>query len=214
METVTGYPAAFKNTGRQLIGIVLVVILHVLMIYGLINVLAKNTVEFHQLPLQISLIREDKVSPKRELPPPKKLVTKVPKVNPPQLSLPDTITPSPLAITIDRGDVSGEGSEGYGEGLQGEGQLRTAQIDIKRPCPRPEYPAGARPEEQQGTVVLKLLVSADGNVIDSLIESSSGFPQLDEAARLALSHCLYKPAASDGHPEKSWVNFKFRWRLE
>lgn len=215
-ETVTDYPAAHGNTGRQFIGIAIVVIFHILVIYGLTIALARRTVEFFQMPLEVKLISEDKVSPKPEVPSPKKFVARVSKVKQIQLSLPDTITPAvpQIAIPTDSGDVSGEGSEAYIGGMQGQGQVRTAQIDIKRPCPRPEYPAGSRPEEQQGVVVLKLFITAEGEVVDSTVESSSGFPQLDEAARLALSRCLYKQATNDSHPQKSWASFKFRWRLE
>ena len=68
--------------------------------------------------------------------------------------------------------------------------------------------------EEEGTVQLKFLVGADGKVIESAVEKSSGFRRLDEAARAGLSKCQFKPAAVDGKPQQSWASMKYTWRLE
>jgi protein TonB len=81
-------------------------------------------------------------------------------------------------------------------------------------CQKPEYPAAARREEEEGTVLLRFLVEVDGKVVKSQIEKSSGFPRLDEAARSALSRCQFKPGTLDGKPEQSWASMRFTWRLE
>ena len=64
------------------------------------------------------------------------------------------------------------------------------------------------------TVQLKFLVGADGKVIESAVEKSSGFRRLDEAARAGLSKCQFKPATVDGNPQQSWASMKYTWRLE
>jgi protein TonB len=62
--------------------------------------------------------------------------------------------------------------------------------------------------------MLKLLIGANGNVLESQIEHSSGFTRLDEAARAALVKCQFKPGTVDGKPEASWASMKYTWRLD
>jgi periplasmic protein TonB len=89
-----------------------------------------------------------------------------------------------------------------------------AVINAAANCPRPEYPAAARRAEEEGTVVLKFLVDVDGKVIQSQVDKSSGSNLLDDAARNALSRCLFKPGTLDGKPEQSWASMRYTWKLE
>jgi protein TonB len=57
-------------------------------------------------------------------------------------------------------------------------------------------------------------VGADGKVIESAVEKSSGFRRLDEAARAGLSKCQFKPGTIDGKPQQTWASMKYTWRLE
>jgi protein TonB len=81
-------------------------------------------------------------------------------------------------------------------------------------CPKPEYPAAARRNEEEGTVQLRFLVDVDGKVVQAQVDKSSGSTRLDDAARLALSKCQFKPGTLDGRPEQSWASMKYTWRLE
>ena len=92
---------------------------------------------------------------------------------------------------------------------------RTAPvIDAARSCQQPEYPAAARRNEETGTVTLRFLIGVDGRVAESKIETSSGYPRLDEAARRALSLCQFKAGTVDGKPETSWARLQYVWKLE
>jgi protein TonB len=81
-------------------------------------------------------------------------------------------------------------------------------------CEKPEYPAASRRMEEEGTVHLRFLVGADGKVVQSEIEKSSGYRRLDEAARAGLSRCQFRPATLDGKPEQAWASMRYTWRLE
>jgi periplasmic protein TonB len=81
-------------------------------------------------------------------------------------------------------------------------------------CEKPEYPSASKRLEEEGTVTLKFLVGADGKVLESAVEKSSGFRRLDEAARAGLSKCQFKPGTVDGKPQQSWASMKYTWRLE
>lgn len=89
-----------------------------------------------------------------------------------------------------------------------------ATLQPSHVCEKPVYPAASRRLEEEGTVLLRFLVQADGKVVDSQIEKSSGFRRLDEAARQALARCQFKAATVDGKPEQSWTSIRYTWRLE
>ncbi len=71
--------------------------------------------------------------------------------------------------------------------------------------PRPDYPAAARRLNQQGQVVLRALVTVQGQVTTVEVAQSSGFPALDEAARRTVSGWGFTPAQQGDQPIESWV---------
>ena len=80
-------------------------------------------------------------------------------------------------------------------------------------CEKPSYPSESARLNEEGTVQLKFSVGADGRVIDSAVEKSSGFRRLDEAARQSLSKCTFKPGTKDGVAVESWASLKYTWKL-
>lgn len=86
-------------------------------------------------------------------------------------------------------------------------------IDI-RACTKPEYPPKSFRDKETGTVTLQFLVSVDGRVIESKVEKSSGYRDLDIAARNVLSLCKFKPGTIDGKPEQSWAKIAYVWKID
>ncbi len=86
-------------------------------------------------------------------------------------------------------------------------------LDAKS-CDPPKYPKAALINEEQGTVSLLFLVTADGKVTDSKIDKSSGSKSLDKAALSAFSQCKFKPGTKDGKPDELWAKVEFVWKLE
>ena len=78
----------------------------------------------------------------------------------------------------------------------------------------PVYPASEVRANHTGTVMLKFLIGTGGEVKQAEVESSSGFPRLDEAAKHALSRCRFIPAMSDGVPVEQWVPMKYVWTIK
>jgi len=76
------------------------------------------------------------------------------------------------------------------------------------------YPRGAREAGKKGRVVLNVLVSKEGEVTNTKILQSSGFADLDEAARTAVESIRWRPAKQREEPVDVWVaipiNFKIR----
>lgn len=63
---------------------------------------------------------------------------------------------------------------------------------------KPEYPTMSRRLNEQGTVVLLVLVLEDGTAGKVDIKKSSGFPLLDDAAKVAVIQWHFIPAKIDG----------------
>lgn len=89
---------------------------------------------------------------------------------------------------------------------------RVALVDFTG-CTQPEYPPSDRRAGHQGTVVLGYRIREDGKVMESKVNRSTGYPLMDEAARLAIDKCRFRPAMQDGQPVESWVDIMYIWEL-
>jgi bla regulator protein blaR1 len=78
-------------------------------------------------------------------------------------------------------------------------------------CERPRYPAADLEAGHEGAVTLSFLVGTDGNVAQSRVLRSSGYRELDEAARTAIEKCQFKPATAQGVPVETWVPVQYLW---
>lgn len=67
--------------------------------------------------------------------------------------------------------------------------------------PQPDYPADELAAGHEGRVVLRVTVNARGLVESTVVQRSSGFPALDEAAQTAVRRWRFKlPDAAGGDP--------------
>jgi protein TonB len=96
-------------------------------------------------------------------------------------------------------------------GLAAAGEV-PASFDPKT-C-KAEYPKASLMNEEQGTVTMSFLVDAQGNVVESKLEKTSGFKNLDKAAMKALTACKFKPGTKDGAPAQTWTKVDYAWRLD
>lgn len=78
---------------------------------------------------------------------------------------------------------------------------------------KPEYPAMSRRLNEQGTVVLLVLVLEDGTAGKVDIKKSSGFPLLDDAAKVAVIQWHFIPAKIDGQPISESYNLSIPFVL-
>ena len=60
---------------------------------------------------------------------------------------------------------------------------------------------------------MAFLVSADGHVLDSKVEKTSGYKNLDRAAVKAISACKFKPGMKDGNVAQTWAKVEYVWSL-
>jgi TonB family protein len=81
-------------------------------------------------------------------------------------------------------------------------------------CSRPVYPEEDARLKNAGTVTMQFLIGADGWVVESKVQTSSGYASLDEAARAGLAKCRFRPATLEGKPVRAWVGVQYVWTPE
>ena len=201
------------NTGRSagrtaiLIGIVA---FHVMLVVAINSSL--STVILDRLPPLIKAeIIEEIVKDEEPPPPPPTVETPPPYVPPPDIviDLPTT-TKGPttaLVVTDKPRPVAPPPSPVV---------KKAPEIDprYKRRF-QPDYPPTSRRLGEEGSVVVQVWVGPDGTVSDGKIQTSSGFPRLDEAAlKHALRAWRFTPGTEDGKPVSVWHSVKVTFRIE
>jgi TonB family protein len=79
-------------------------------------------------------------------------------------------------------------------------------------CPqKPDYPEAAKQEKRQGNVLLAFHIDADSTMLESKVKRSSGHADLDEAARVGLSKCKFRPSMRNGIAVPGWAELEYRW---
>ena len=202
---------------NHLPGIAIVILLHIIIVWAMVSGLARQAVELVQKPLETKLIAEQ-VKPPEEAkppPPPKMAPPPPPFIPPPEINIQVAVTQSPAAITaVTTTAPPKEAPPPTPPPAPVKQPVRVAPVVQATSCRQPEYPSASRRMGESGVVVLNFLIDAEGKVIESRVEASSGTERLDEAARKALALCKFSPGTVDGTAEQSWHKLKYVWKLE
>jgi protein TonB len=200
-----------QNSSQRLYGLGGVVMLHALLIYALVNGLARKAIEVLPAPIETKILQE--IAPPKEPPPPPPPTFKEPPppyIPPPEVNIQQAPVERSNAITA----VTTEKPVEAPPPAPVHQAVRVAPvIDVKKGCRQPDYPASSQRLGETGTVILQFLVGVDGRVKDSKLVTSSGHPQLDDAALDALSGCKFVPGTVDGKAEESWAPVKYTFKL-
>ncbi|RZI41427.1 energy transducer TonB [Herbaspirillum sp. HC18] len=78
---------------------------------------------------------------------------------------------------------------------------------------KPPYPRLSRANGDEGTVVLRVMVKADGTAGEVELMRTSGYPLLDESARNTVQGWRFKPATVDGKPVAEWYRLDVPFKL-
>lgn len=217
------YVQAHENSSSRLTGLVIVVVFHLVMGYALVNGLARKIVEVVTQPLETKIIEEIKPPPPDKLPPPPppKLAAPPPPFIPPpeiQVQVPQINTTAITAVTrvAPTAPVAPPGQRVAppAPAVVRAAPVKTSAVVDARACEKPTYPAAALRAQETGIVLLAFLIDLDGTAVESKVERSSGSRRLDEAARKALSLCKFKPATTDGKPERAWAQIEYEWKID
>jgi protein TonB len=207
-----------RNPGKRFTGIAFVIFLHVFIVYALVTGLARKVVEVIKQPIETKIIEEVKPPPPPDLPPPppppKLLAPPPPFIPPPEVQVqqpPPQQTITAVSNVKPDNPVMPQVVRTDGPPATGP-VLVPAVVDAKN-CEKPEYPRNAQRNGNEGTVTLSFLIGIDGRVVESKVEKTSGFRDLDKAAQAGLSLCKFKPGTIDGKPQQSWTKIQYAWKL-
>jgi len=196
---------AKKSAGQRSTGLIIVVVFHALLIWGLAAGLHRDAIK-NVVEILKADVKEEEVK-KEELPPPPPPDIKPPPpdfVPPPSLDfVPDA--PAPQAIqNVQR-------TEKKVEAPVNQTKAKTGPKGLSRP----EYPSASIRLGEVGTTGLNLYVGEDGKVSDAQVSSSSGSERLDEAAKKhAIRSWKFIPCMVGDKPVACWHPIKFTWKIE
>ena len=80
--------------------------------------------------------------------------------------------------------------------------------------PAPPYPVLSRRLGEQGRVLLRVRIEADGSASAAQVYGSSGFARLDQAARQAVLRWRFVPGTRNGEPQAMWHLVPIHFVLE
>jgi periplasmic protein TonB len=94
---------------------------------------------------------------------------------------------------------------------RGAPRLVAAVEYLREPLPR--YPPQSKRLREQGVVVLRVLIDEQGHACTIDVETSSGHPRLDAAAREAVERAAFRPYIEDGSPRRALVLIPIEFAL-
>ncbi len=123
----------------------------------------------------------------------------------PQATPPPAPPASALQVNLDL-----DGQPGWG--LVDQRTIAASPDDryINKPA---AYPRSAALRGEEGTVYLSTLIAPDGHAESVQIERSSGYPDLDRAARNAIAAWHFRPAIQGGQPVESEMREAYHFTL-
>jgi protein TonB len=95
----------------------------------------------------------------------------------------------------------------------GDGPILVTAPRYRRPPRPPDYPPRALDLGLTGTVLVRALVSPEGDTQETRVWRTSGHPLLDAAALAAVRRWAFEPALNRGRPVPAWVEVPIHFRL-
>ncbi|MES2584491.1 MAG: energy transducer TonB [Pseudomonadota bacterium] len=212
---------------RNLRIVVIVLLLHVGVLWALQTGLLRRVVEVivpAQVLVEMYSPKEDKPEPPP--PPPAPVKTKLTPVAPPTPLAVNTPVAQPSEITLAPVDPAPPVTTGEKTSTNATAVATTAAPPappkVELPSsdadylnnPKPPYPPLSKRMGEQGKVVIRTLIGADGTAQDASIFKSSGFERLDQAALATARKWRYVPGKRAGVAEAMWFNVPFTFVLE
>jgi periplasmic protein TonB len=211
------YSRQQKDPAKQGIGFLVVVLLHLGLGYMFVTGLGHSAIEVLKQPLETKLIEEIKPPDTPPPPPPPKMTAPPPPFIPPPEVPVSTPTQNPIVNSTaqqpPKTDFAKESPKVDAPPAPKTNLPSTPTFSDLNAC-KPDYPRASRMAEEQGTVKVRIEVSADGQFVKADVVGSSGFKNLDRATQNAFSRCKFRPAYKDGQPVASSFDAVYVWKLE
>lgn len=130
----------------------------------------------------------------------------VPSAAPAKPTAKQTAATAPVASAPTQGQPQKQGQAGP---TQSSPQFNAAYLNN----PAPAYPPLSRRFREEGKVMLRVRVSAEGQPLAVELTQSSGHPRLDEAARKTVLSWRFVPARRGEQPVAAWVRVPIVFQL-
>jgi len=218
---------------RHFVIVCSVILFHVAGLWALQSGLLRRVVEV-VIPAQV--INEMLSPPRPEtLPPPPPPPKQTPQTPPPVAPTPATLPPAPQPVAIADPSPAPQAPTGTLQPQPVPAPITTpvAPAPVATPVapvapkvelpssdadylqnPRPAYPAMSKRLGEQGKVVVRVLIGADGIPQKAEIRTSSTFDRLDQAALATVMKWRYVPGKRGGVAEAMWFNVPISFVLE
>ncbi|HMM54981.1 MAG TPA: energy transducer TonB [Candidatus Desulfobacillus sp.] len=193
-------------------GLAVVLLLHALVFWLLLRA---NVIQLpEQLSvLTVSLIRPVEIAkPQPEPTPPRPKPVKTQPVvapKPVQLAAPEA-TPAPAAAVVPAQPEPAPPVAASPAPQPTQPRFDADYLDN----PKPHYPPLSRRMGEQGRVVLRVHVGADGNPDEVQLHGSSGSPRLDQSALQTVRRWKFVPARLGNEPVAAWVLVPIAFKLK
>ena len=227
------YAQQQRNPGKHAVGIGIVLALHLVLGWALLNGLAQRLVEVIKSPLETKIIEEVKPPPPpppENLPPPPKFAPPPPsfvpppevQVNPPPTPAPQITTttvappPAPVTVTPAPAIIAAPAPPAPPPRVAARPTIANA-----RDCAptADDYPAAARRAEATGSTRVRFTVGADGKLAGADVLKSSGSSRehkmMDRVAVTKLSECTFRPGQDEnGKAIGGTYEVEYVWKLD
>ncbi len=222
-----------RNPGKHVVGIGVVLALHAVLAWALVNGLAQRLVEVIKAPIETKIIEEVKPPeppPPENLPPPPPQSAPPPpsfipppevRVNPPPMPQPTITTttvappPAPTAPFIQPTTPAAPPAP-----PAPRSPPKAAITNVGACAPKGEdYPPAAQRAEATGTTAIRFTVGADGKLAKTELIRSAGASRehklLDRLAISKLSQCSFTAGSDEnGKPVGATVDVEYVWKLD
>jgi protein TonB len=202
-------PSLFS--GRRGAALIAVILLHIVIVWAFYTGLAGKLVQTVIPPVEIAQIDKPKDIDKPP-PPPPKLEEIKPFVPPPEfvdIQAPQQETTAITQTTQQRAPAP------VAAPAPVQHNFTNIRMDPKHPLKIGEeyYPDASKRANEEGRCIVEVTVSADGRITAEKIQTSSGFPRLDEACLKGVHGQRVMPALEDGKPVEKTVSIPIVWKL-
>lgn len=204
-------PSLFS--GKRGIALIVVIILHIIVGWAFYTGLANRLVATIIPPVEIAQIDKPKDVDKPPPPPPKIEEIK-PYVPPPEfvdIQAPQEQTNAIAVVTQTQAPAPAP----VAAPPPVQHAYTAPHMDPKHPLHIGEeyYPDASKRASEEGRCTVQVTVGADGRISDESIQTSSGFPRLDEACLKGVHGLKLIPATEDGKPVAKTVALPIVWKL-
>ena len=202
-------------SGKRGVALLVVIIIHVIVGYAFYSGLASRLVQTIIPPVEIAQIDKPKDVDKPP-PPPPKLEEIKPYVPPPEfVDIQQQAEPTNAIATVTAVQQPAPAAPVAAPPAPVVHAGTNVSMDPRHPLKIGEdyYPDASKRANEEGRCIVSMTVGADGSIKNESIQTSSGFPRLDEACLKGVHGQKMKPATEDGKPVEKTVSIPIVWKL-